>query len=286
MKVKTNLLPSKFTRAALAAVPAALVSLALPVFAQESVVIKGGPDEVQRVGPGESAESEPLNPGATTTVQPVEPEVPSRLPQTTTPAAPITEPDEQGAVTVEPVPNATRPITVRVPAETASDETDVETPLDDAGVTAVAEVPPATAEVDVEKVRRRTELERELGILDSGVNALISLATDGVFEEDSETIDSLATDTLSKIAEYIRLAEEDDVTITYHYVPDDISKDLAWERSLQIAQWLTARGQLAEEDFRLEEPEVVVEETPTTTPSDPIDTVMEGRIEIFLTTDV
>lgn len=260
------------------AIPAAILAASLPLSAQ--LVIQAGPDAVQfadqdgEVGvvttptaPGVgSLQAKPRGPvtdiDGSITVQPNQlEETTVNVPTATDPRTPIAD--------VEPNPN---PIVTPEPQETiVVSEPNGET------------VPTAEVQIGPEVAARMAEIARELSIQTTATGATLGMTTEGLFTEGTSTVDPLLESQLSMIAEYIRLSENSMVEVTYHYLPDSVPEQLAWQRSLSLVNWLKTKGLTVEQVYSIADPEAVVVETPDlTSPISVEDTELVGRVVLSM----
>src|SRR5690606_22934421 len=86
---------------------------------------------------------------------------------------------------------------------------------------AVSTVPVKVTQRNPSTVKRLSELKRELEIQDTGNRAAVAITTKGLFKDDTDVIDELSVTRLHTIAEYLRLSEEDQVDVTYHFVESE-----------------------------------------------------------------
>lgn len=285
MKTQPHQSNSKLASTLAKGIPVAILAAALPLSAQ--LVIEAGPDAVQissRDGEVEVV-STPTSP------------TPGAL--QAKPGGPVTEIDD--SITVRP--NQLESTTVNVPtkAEPRTPIADVEptpnpvvtTPdpvvvTDPTDTVVVSEptgeaVPTAEVVVGPEVAERKAELARELSIQDTATGATLGMTTEGLYTEGTSAFDPLLESQLSMIAEYIRLSQNDMVEVTYHYVPDRVSEELAWQRSLAFVNWMKTKGLTVEQVYSISDPEAVVVETPD--PTNPIavdDTELVGRLVISM----
>jgi hypothetical protein len=129
------------------------------------------------------------------------------------------------------------------------------------------------------EAKRIGELKRELGIFDTGTSAALSLNMENVFSDGAATVDAIAENKLSLIAEYMQLTLAREIRLTYHFAPNLHDKDLAWARSVAMIKWMTENGGMAESTFTIQNPEVVKEAAPTSVPENGNLTAMQNRIE-------
>lgn len=241
-------------------IPTAIIAAAMPLSAQ--VVIEGGPGTVQvsdNDGQPETVNSTPeINTPITRTVP------------TTGPA-----PDGNTAITVQP--NGLEDTAVAVPVMR---ENRIVAPT--GPVAAVTRVPDPVTQTNPTTVKRLAELRRLLAIQDNGSQAAVAVTTKGLFKDETNTIDELSEARLKQIAEYLRLSEEDQVDVTYHYVAREENKDTAWERSLAIVDWMSTKGQISKDSFRLIDPVAAVATPDRTNPQNPEDTETVGWIELSM----
>lgn len=247
MKTKLLLLLTRSAHVAGTALCFVLAFSLLEIATAQQVVIEGGPDTIQ-ISDRDGA-SEPISPG------PAKPEVGVN--------SPALNPS------IPPVNSIPAPIRAR--AQGPAGPAVVPPPTLDAGE------PPRTLAVG--EAKRIAELKRELGILDTGTSAALSLNVENVFTEGSAAVDMVAEERLSLIAEYIQLALAREIQLTYHFAPNLHDKDLAWARSVAMVKWMTERGGMAESSFTILNPEPVTEPTPTAVPDDGELAVMQNRIE-------
>lgn len=217
--------------------------------AAQSVVIEGGPDTIQISD--RDGKPEPVTPEATP-------------PERTGP--PLVRPPIR-PVNAIPAPTANRAVG---PAGTVAPQ----------AVTPEAGAPPRTLAVG--EAKRLAELKRELGILDTGTSAALSLDVENVFQEGTTTVDRIAEEKLALIAEYIQLALAREIQLTYHFAPNLHDKDLAWSRSVAMVKWMTEKGGMTESSFTILNPEVVTEPAPTAVPDDGARAAMQNRIEFTI----
>ncbi|NLT69684.1 MAG: hypothetical protein GXX91_03190 [Verrucomicrobiaceae bacterium] len=218
--------------------------------AAQSVVIEGGPDTIQISD--RDGKPEPVTPGETAP------------PQQTGP--PLVRPPIR-PVDAIPAPTANRVVgPAGIPKTPATARDVVE--------------PPRTLAVG--EAKRLAELKRELGILDTGTSAALSLDVGNVFRAGTTTVDRIAEEKLTLIAEYIQLALAREIQLTYHFAPNLHDKDLAWSRSVAMVKWMTEKGGMAESSFTILNPEVVTEPAPTAVPDDGERAAMQNRIEFTI----
>ncbi|HQZ29636.1 MAG: hypothetical protein KA250_09090 [Verrucomicrobiales bacterium] len=232
-------------------------------FAQGKVVIEGGPGEIQVSD--RDGRPEPVRPAGATSNNPVR-KTDQTIPQGYLDTAP------SGATEVRPV--STSPTTVLIPGKTAV-----------AADAALGITAPAAADVSkesVETAKRLAEIRRELGIADAATQSLIKLDTENLFTEGAATLDPIATDTLAKIAEYIRLVDEEKVGVTYHFAVPLNDKALAWDRSVALVAWMTKEGGLGKTEFVVNTPDEVKVATPTPAADDGNTAFFKSTVEILI----
>lgn len=148
-----------------------------------------------------------------------------------------------------------------------------------AGISPAREPAAAPQTLAAGEAKRLAELKRELGILDTGTSAALTLDMQNVFVAGAATIDAIAVEKLTLIAEYFQLALAKEIRLTYHFAPNLHDEDLAWARSVAMIKWMTENGGLAESGFTIRNPEKVRVPTPTTVPDDGNLTAMQNRLE-------
>lgn len=232
-------------------------------FAQGKVVIEGGPGEIQISD--RDGRPEPVRPGGAASNNPVR-----RTDQMIPPADLGTPP--RGAIAIPP--QSTSPATVLIPRKMAV-----------APDAAIGITVPAAANVSkdsVETAKRLAEIRRDLGIADAAMQSLIKLDTENLFTVGAATIDPIATDTLVKIAEYIRLVDEEKVAVTYHFAIPLNDKALALDRSVALVSWMTKEGGLDKTEFVINTPDEVKVATPTPAVDDGNTAFFKSSVEILI----
>lgn len=232
-----------------------LMLISLGTVDAQSVVIEGGPDTIQISD--RDGRPEPINPqrvtgpnAVTRDEQPVPNVVlPPGTPATSRPLAPRPAPGQ-----------ITGPVGVAVPAPPAAPRT-----------------------LAVGEARRIAELKRELGIMDTGTSAALTLDTQNVFVDGAATVDAIAVEKLTLIAEYLQLALAKEIHLTYHFATNLHDEDLAWARSVAMVKWMSEKGGLAESTFTITNPEKVTEAIPTPVPADGDLTAMRNHLEFNVT---
>jgi flagellar motor protein MotB len=242
------------------------VALALTVtqsLAQQKVVIEGGPGKIQISD--RDGRPEPVLPGGAV-FRGSAARSNQTIPQAYLSAAP------SGTTEIRPVPNS--PTTVVVPAKT-------EVSVDVNGVQAASPAAIIT-EQSVETAKRLAEIRRELGIADAATQSLIKLDTENLFTVGTASLDPISAETLSLIAEYISLVDEEKVGLTYHFAIPLNDKALAWDRSVALVSWMTKEGGLAKTEFVVNTPEEVKTATPTPAANDGNTAFFKSSVEILI----
>lgn len=241
-----------------AAIAAAGVVLALTA-SHAQVIIEGGPGVIQISD--RDGKPEPVVPGG----------VPNGAPipfSKNVPGAGSPDAADPRAVTMRPDPQS--PVTVRVATKPAPP---AKTPEPGAVVAAVPQV-------DVAAAKRKAEIIRELNIADSGTGAKVAILAAGLYVEGGAPIDPIADEKLALLAEFIRLSDQDGVTITYHYTPDLHLEALAWDRSVSFVEWMKTKGRLPQATFTVEDPVKILETPGASVAVDPATAPPYGKIEV------
>lgn len=257
--MKTNLRPNFSTPALPLFALVATGALLCVGDGRAQVVIEGGPGVIQISD--RDGKPEPVVPGGVPQGAPVplEREAPG----------PVTiETQVPQAVTIQPDP--TSPVTVRVPVKPAPP---VATPPDEPAIV-------AAREVDVTAAKRKAEIIRELNIADSGTGAKVAILAAGLYVEGGAPIDPIADEKLALLAEFIRLSDQDGVTVTYHYTPDLHLEALAWDRSVSFVEWMKTKGKLPQATFTVEDPVKILETPGASVAVDPATAPPYGKIEV------
>lgn len=221
----------------------------------QSVVIEGGPDTVQISD--RDGKPEPINPQRVTG--------PNAVTRDEMPVPNVVVPPGTSA--------ANRPLAPR-PA-----------PGQVTGPVGVAVPPPPSPPrtLAAGEAKRLAELKRELGIMDTGTSAALTLDTQNVFVDGAATVDAIAVEKLTLIAEYLQLALAKEIHLTYHFAPNLHDEDLAWARSVAMVKWMSEKGGLVESTFTITNPEKVTEAIPTPVPADGDLTAMRNHLEFNVT---
>lgn len=201
---------------------------------QESIVIEGGPNEVQISD--RDGEIEELD------------EVKKR-PDATVPSLPDPE-----AVTVQPVPDSN--IEVRVPVEGESVEQGTEIPDVENRKT------PDLESVNPELRERLDAMEKQLSIAVSGSKAQVNFTADDLFEKEETELREVSEDPLEQLGQYIEAYKASEVSIRYHYVADEETEQVGRDRSVQIANYLDEVTELDEEAYSIQDPTPVEDPIP------------------------
>ncbi len=262
MKVKSN--PSKLQRVGFILRITSILALAAGVPLSAQVVIEGGPGTVQI----SDKDGQPEN---TNSVPSISRPITSAVPA----VAGGTLGDGEKVLSVEA--NALEGTSVNLPAMKENVKVAPSGP-----VAAVSVVPVKVTQRNPTTVKRLAELKRELEIQDAGNRAAVAVTTEGLFKEDTEVIDDLSISRLQTIAEYLRLSEEDQVDVTYHFDASEESKESAWGRSLSIVNWMETKGQVTRNIFRLNDPVQAARTPVRTNPQNPGDTEVVAWIEFSM----
>jgi hypothetical protein len=217
----------------------------------QSVVIEGGPDTIQISD--RDGKPEPIDPTRVTGPDAVTADEPANPGGLRPPVTPVTDRPLSPRPAPGPVMGPAGSTVVPAPAS-----------------------PPRT--LAVSEAKRLAELKRELNIHDTGTNAALSLGMENVFVAGGATIDPVAVDRLTLLAEYLVLALAGEINLTYHYAPNLHDKDLAWARSVAMIKWMTEKGGLAESTFTIRNPEIVTEPAPASTAEDADLATMQNRL--------
>lgn len=151
-------------------------------------------------------------------------------------------------------------------------------------VTAVQRVESPKQTIDPKKMQRLADLRRELRITETARQARLALPTDDLFEATTPTkIDDLSESTLKKVAEYLDLSGFKTVTVKPFYLRDEPGdKELSWNRSLSLIEWMDAHTELKTEAFKAGGPDPVVKPTPKKVAKNLGEAEFVGRIELHL----
>lgn len=245
-KATSSLRHSNFNRMKLAAF-AAVGSLTLPLAAQ-SVVIEGGPGAVQISD--QDGKPEPVVAGNTPITAPViTPEVP--VPTAVTPVTPTT-PAASPVIPGQPVTPEVTTDGIIAPAPRM-----VGPANDPVAQTNTADSVDTVERINVDVAKRLTEIERDLNIASASTGAKIKIETNDLFVDQTTAVEATAEPTLSTIAEYIKLSENEVVDVTYHYTPVTESEKQAWDRSVALIEWMSNKGQTNADQYEIGNPEVV-----------------------------
>lgn len=152
-----------------------------------------------------------------------------------------------------------------------------------AGIAAVRESAGAPQTLAVGEAKRIAELKRELGILDTGRRAALTLDMQNVFVAGAATIDAISVGQLKLIAEYLQITLAKEIRLTYHFAPNLHDEDLAWARAVAMVKWMTGDGGLAESSFTILNPEKVTEPTPAGGGGNGSLAAMRNRLEFSVT---
>ena len=261
MKAHTHPFPSRWVGFVLGCSSTIALAVTLPLSAQ--VIIEGGPGTVQisdKDGQPETSNS------ASSITSPIT----STVPVAGGSAGASGNPLSVETTTLDGA-------SVSLPAMKENVRTTPKGPL-----AAVSNVPVKVTQRNPSTVKRLAELKRELEIQDVGNRAAVAVTTRGLFKNDTEMIDELSVTRLHTIAEYLRLSEEDQVEVTYHFVESEENRDMAWSRSLSVVNWMETKGQVAKEIFRLNDPVAAVPTPVRTNPQNPRDTEIVGWIELSM----
>ncbi|MDF1812753.1 MAG: hypothetical protein P1V20_11085 [Verrucomicrobiales bacterium] len=221
----------------------------VPVSMAQSVVIEGGPTPVRISnengildGSSRGENSEVITAKPTPLIPP--------------PVVPPIGVDSNTSSTVRPEKGTivVRPTTVT----TQSDET---RPVNDASTvtgTPTQEVTTQTEREDIDVVRKRARLVRELNIRENIVDSRIILRTKNMFESNTAKINPMANSTLDKITEYLGLSPLNAVRVKYIQEPAGTPDELALSRSMALTKWVKLNGNVGDKSFTFGNPEVRV----------------------------
>lgn len=257
--MKTNLRPNSSTPALPLFALIATGALLCVGDGRAQVVIEGGPGVIQISD--RDGRPEPVVPGGVPQGAPI--------PFDREAPGPVTiETQAPRAVTIQPDP--TSPVTVRVPVRPVAPAA---TPPDQPAIV-------ASREVDVTAAKRKAEIIRELNIADSGTGAKVAILAAGLYVEGGAPIDPIADEKLALLAEFIRLSDQEGVTITYHYTPGLHLEGIAWDRSVSFVEWMKTKGKLPQATFTVEDPVKVTETPGASVAVDPATAPPYGKIEV------
>lgn len=240
----------------LSSLSAAMLLFSIPAYAQERVVIEGGPAEIQisdrdgRPEPVDPANNKPGEPAAV-------------LPPT---------PD---SVVVQPVPTSDVEVLVPVKPEKGTRFTITE-------IKPAPTVPPASEQVTPEESKRMAEIKRELGISESATAARAVLKAEEVFTEKSPLIADAAKPTLKMLAEFMEISPKDSASVSYRYVATKESESDARTRAFALVDHLSKMAGATTTEFTILDPKPVTVENPKASPSGQFITTAEPLLEITL----